>query len=258
MRIIRVDGPRSGSVPIRDQDRPPVDGLRAVDGGSQDVVGVGLLGLQAAAGNAAVAHLVAHPSHHAGMASALPTVQRDSDDPVAADVGIGATGDTTQLAGGAGGGAGSTKVGPPTNSTYSVSGTLVDAANAISARTEAGSETSTPSLDTVTDGDRIVSATVTVAQAVELPTWTDRSSGTPTQQAEWDRFAAAISTHEQGHVAKDVAAWAGAHTKIAGKSVKDGNDMLDTISAASDTANTDYDTTTQHGLTQGTGIDPNV
>jgi hypothetical protein len=217
-----------------------------------------LIGLQAAAGNAAVAHLLAHPSHHAGVASSLPTVQRDDGDPVAADVAIGGPDDATQLTGGSGGGAGSTKVGPPTNSTYAVSGTLLDAANTISARTEAGSETSTPSLDTVTDGDRIVSATVTVAQAVELPTWTDRSSGTPTQQAEWDRFAAAIATHEQGHVAKDVAAWAGAHTKIAGKSAKDGKDMFDAISTASDKANDDYDTTTQHGLKQGTGINPNV
>jgi predicted secreted Zn-dependent protease len=128
----------------------------------------------------------------------------------------------------------------------------------VAARKEAGSETATPSLDTVTDGDKIVSATVTVAQTVELPTWSDRGRGTPTQQAEWDRFSAAIAAHEQGHVAKDVAVWAGAHRKIVGQSATDGNTTLDTISTAADTANNDYDTDTGHGLKYGTGINPNV
>ena len=55
-----------------------------------------------------------------------------------------------------------------------------------------------------------------------------------------------------------MAAWNGAHTRIAGKSVTDGNAKFDDISAAADKANADYDTTTKHGLTQGTNIDPNV
>jgi hypothetical protein len=212
-----------------------------------------LLGLQALAGNEAVAHLVADPSTHRGLIELGPTVQRDDD------AASGGDGEVTSLAGGgAGAGTGSTTVGPPTKSTYAVSGSLTDAANTIAARTEAGSETSTPSLDTVTDGGRIVTATVTVAQAIELPSWADRASGTPAQQAEWDRFSAAITAHEDGHVAKDVAAWAGAHAKIAGKSEKDGNDTFDAISRASDKSNDDYDTATKHGLTQGTGIDPNV
>ncbi len=216
---------------------------------------MGLLGLQAAAGNAAVAHLVANPSRHPGITVLGPMVQRDDGD--GGDSG-GGGGDAIPLTGGGGGGAGSTTVGPPANSTYAVSGSLLDAANTISARPEAGAETAAPSIDTVTNGDKIVSATITVAQTVELPSWSDRGSGTPTQQAEWDRFAAAIATHEQGHVAKDVAAWSSAHTKIAGKSVADGNAKFDAISAAADKANADYDTTTQHGLTQGTNIDPNV
>jgi hypothetical protein len=196
--------------------------------------------------------LVTAPVTHAGVAVVGQlSVQRDDD-------GSGDGGAVALAGGQGGGGKGSTTVGPPTTSTYDVSGTLVDAANTISARTEAGSETATPSLDTVTDGDRIVSATVTVGQAVQLPNWTDRGKGTPTQQAEWDRFAAAIKTHEDGHVSKDVSAWAGAHTKIAGKSTTDGNAAFDAISAAADQANNTYDANTQHGLTQGTGINPNV
>lgn len=223
-----------------------------------------ILGLQATAGNAALAHLVAGPSAHTGVMMGRPSIQRAGGDGGSSDAGSGDTdagtgGDVTFLAGGTGGGtAGSTTIGPPTKSTYTVSGRMQDAANTIASRTEAGSQTSTPSLDTVTDGGRILSATVTVAQAIELPSWSDRASGTATQQAEWDRFSAAITSHEDGHVAKDVAAWSGAHGKIAGKSETDGNAAFDAISAAADKANTDYDTATQHGLTQGTGIDPNV
>ena len=221
--------------------------------GGPAMLGPALLGLQAAAGNEAVSHLVAGTSSHAGVATTdPPTIQRDDGD------GDGGTGPITNTGGTGGGGAGSTTVGPPTNSSYNVSGSLLDAANTISGRTEAGAETSTPSLDTVTNGDRIVSATVTVAQNIEMPNWTDRGQGTATQQAEWDRFSGALTTHENGHVAKDVAAWTGAHTKIAGKSTTDGNAAFDAVSAASDKANNDYDTATQHGLTQGTNINPNV
>lgn len=229
----------ASAVPFTGDLGPPVYGAR-------------LLGLQAAAGNAAVAHLVGRSTTHRALVGPGATIQR-------ADGGAGAgTDEAVALTSGVGVGGGSTSVGPPTRSTYAVSGSLADAANTVSARTEAGSETSTPSLDTVTDDGRIVSATVTVAQAIELPSWSGRAGGTATQQAEWDRFSAALSAHEDGHVAKDVAAWAGAHRKIVGKSEKGGNDTLDAISAAADKANDDYDTATKHGLTQGTGIDPNV
>ncbi len=178
------------------------------------------------------------------------TVQRADDE--------GASGEEVPLGTGAGAGASSTTVGPPTRSTYSVSGSLQDAADTVAGRTEAGSETSTPSMDTVTDNGRILSVKVTVAQAIELPSWADRASGTAAQQAEWDRFSGALSKHEDGHVQKDVKAWTGAHTKIAGKLEDAGNAAFDKISNAADQANADYDTATDHGRNQGTIIDPNV
>ena len=254
MSTTRLDARWAAPGPARDEDRQPADAARSLGiSASADAVGRGLLGLQATAGNAAVAHLVATSSSHPEITALGPIVQREDG-----DGGDGGGGDAIPLTGGGGGSPGSTTVGPPANSTYTVSGSLLDAANTISLRPEAGAETAAPSLDTVMNGDTIVSATVTVAQTVELPSWSDRGNGTPTQQAEWDRFSAAIATHEQGHVAKDVAAWSGAHTKIAGKSSKAGSDTFDKISAAADKANADYDTTTKHGLTQGTNIDPNV
>lgn len=228
----------------------------------------GLLELQAQAGNAAVTALVTGGAvPHPGTAALAGTIQRADDDagggsPGGGDLGEGDLGsDAGELGtGGLQAGPSWTKVGPPTRSTYAVSGSLADAANTIAARPEAGSETSTPSLDTETNEDtkRILAARVQVAQAVELPSWSDRAEGTPAQQAEWDRFSAAITTHENGHVAQDVTVWTGAHRKIVGKSEEDGNTTFDEIATASDKANDDYDAATAHGINQGTGIDPNV
>lgn len=156
-----------------------------------------------------------------------------------------------------------TKVGPPSNTTYSVSGTLRDVANAVAARPEAGSEVATPSRDLETwapEGgeETIIAARVTVKQVVELPTWTDKSSATKNQQAEWDRFHAAITTHEAGHVATDRTSFAGTHSKMVGKTPTDGDAALDAADTQAKTDNATYDTSTKSGLSQGTGINPNI
>lgn len=159
---------------------------------------------------------------------------------------------------GAAGGTSSTTFGPPTNSTYSVSGTLLEAADAIAARPEAGLTTSTPALDTDTANDKVTAARVTIAEAVELPVWTDKAKGNPQQQAEWDRFAVAIGAHEAGHVQRDRASWTSAHARLVGKPVADANTAFDKISAAADATNAQYDTTTANGKNQGTTINPHL
>ena len=123
--------------------------------------------------------------------------------------------------------------------------------------------TTTPSSDIETwtpDGgtEQIIAARVTVGQVVELPTWTDKSSATAKQQAEWDRFHAAITTHEGGHVSTDKTSFAGAHSRMVGKSPTDGDTALDGVEAKATTDNDAYDASTNRGLTQGTGINPNI
>jgi hypothetical protein len=159
---------------------------------------------------------------------------------------------------GAAGGTSSTTFGPPTNSTYSVSGTLLEAADTIAARPEAGLTTSTPALDTDTANDKVSAARVTIAEAVELPVWTDKAKGNPQQQAEWDRFAGAIGAHEAGHVQRDRASWANAHSRLVGKSAADANAAFDQISTGADATNAKYDTDTDHGKNQGTTINPHL
>jgi hypothetical protein len=156
-----------------------------------------------------------------------------------------------------------TKVGPPSNTTYAVSGSLRTVATAIAAKPEAGSVTVTPSrtLQSWTpDGgtQEVISAQVTVKQVVELPTWTDKSSATKNQQAEWDRFHAAITTHEAGHVGKDKTAFANVHSNMLKKTESDADGVLDAAEAQAKTDNAAYDTSTQSGISQGTGINANI
>jgi len=281
--------------------------------GGDPVLGRALDGLQATAGNRAVASLVhgrtgrrgrpGRATVHAGRAAVLD-VQRapgDEDEKTADDAanlnanatnpnaltaGAGttdATGQTDPTGAGTTNAAGSgdqgavptgtgaptpgaswTKIGPVTNSTYAVSGSLRSVANAIAARTEAGSVTSTPSQDTETyappDGgtEKVTAARVTVTQAMELPSWTDKANATKGQQAEWDRFFGAITTHENGHVALDRTAYDSVHSKMVGQTPKGADEKLDAAEAKATTDNATYDTNNGHGVKQGTGINPNI
>jgi len=228
------------------------------------------------------------PQVQAGRAviNEAPTVQREGEDEeaVTTDSGGGTTdtGGGTNVAGGGTGAAGGdtgavptgtgkpagnpswTKVGPHTNTTYSVSGSLRTVANAVAARTEAGYVKVTPGWTPQTwtseEGtEEVISAQVTVAQEMELPTWSDKSKATANQQKEWDRFAAAVKVHEDGHVAKDKTAFNNVHTSMVGKRTeKEADEILDKVIAKAKTDNTDYDTATKSGITQGTGINPNI
>jgi hypothetical protein len=161
-------------------------------------------------------------------------------------------------------GASYTKVGPPTNSTYSVSGDLDAVAATINARTEAGSvSTAIASQDfDIRDqggaGEKVVAARIQVSQVVELPVWTDKSQAPAKMQAEWNRFSAALAAHEAGHVQKDVGGFAGAHTKAIGKNNADADAAIAGVEAATTKVNADYDTATDHGRNAGTKLQTNL
>jgi len=229
--------------------------------------------LQAAAGNAAVAGLLgtspdAHASrrvgltfHHAGGADVLGA---EPSAPVALGTGEPAD-DTTPLEDEGGAPvlppptSSSTTVGPPTSSSYTVSGTLRQAAEAVAARPEAGQTLTSPVLNMAPAGKWPVHVQVIVGQAVLLPEWDGKASATQNQRNEWDRFKAAITAHEVGHVSTDVKAYANAHGKIRAKPTRaEGNEEFDTISTQADTDNVAFDVRTDHGRNQGTSINPNI
>ena len=148
-----------------------------------------------------------------------------------------------------------TKVGPPTLSPFTVSGTLREAANAVAARPEAGATIATP--DMVTGDGWPSHVQVTVTQVVELPEWDGKAAATQGQRNEWDRFKAAITAHENGHVAIDKNVYANAHAKIRAKKTKEAAYAeYDTIAAKDDADNKLYDGDA-HGR-PATNINPNI
>ena len=150
-----------------------------------------------------------------------------------------------------------TKVGPPSKSSYTVSGTLRQAAESVGARKEAGATITTPDLFMADGWPTHVQ--VTVAQVVELPEWDGKAAATQNQRDEWDRFKAAITTHENGHVAVDKTSFANAHAKIRAKKTRpDATTEYDTIVAQANTDNDTFDTGNDHGRKAGTNINPNI
>jgi len=153
----------------------------------------------------------------------------------------------------------STTVGPPTASSYTVSGTLRQAAESVAARPEAGQTLTSPVLNMAPPGKWPTHVQVIVGQAVQLPEWDGKASATQNQRNEWDRFKAAITAHEAGHVSTDVKAFANAHVKIRAQPTRaKGSEEFDTIGTQADTDNDSFDARTDHGRNAGTNINPNI
>lgn len=140
-----------------------------------------------------------------------------------------------------------------------VTGTLRQAAHQLMARTEAGSVTSqVADVGYVASGEtgrtRIVA--VTVIETLRMPVWADREERPPAEQTEWDRFYAALLAHEREHIAIDRRHLDNLHRRCLRKTVAEMDDEIDRATAAADTENRDFDTTTDHGRNAGTRIAP--
>jgi hypothetical protein len=233
--------------------------LRLADGGTRSR----LTGeLQARYGNAGVAALVGNgtrihglPAHvRAGFAS-------DLVDEVLSEVSgaLFGEGEETEL--------GTTPATPTTSATnivvsdtkFNVPGEFATMASNLAARTEAGSVTSQVSdiyLEPIPGPVKL--ANITVSETRSLPNWVDRGTPTAEQTAEWERFFAALSTHEQTHIDLDKNSLTNIHAKCIGVSEETANKRIDAAIAAADTANAEFDTKTDHGRNAGTRIDTNV
>ena len=150
-----------------------------------------------------------------------------------------------------------TKVGPPTRSPYTVSGTLRQAAEAVAARPEAGATIVTPVMDI--DAQKRPTQSRCGAPGGRAPDWDGKAAATQNQRNEWDRFEAAITTHENGHVATDVTSFANAHVKVKAKpTVAEGDTEWNRIVGQATTDNDAFDAGNDHGRSAGTKINPNI
>ncbi len=127
---------------------------------------------------------------------------------------------------------------------------------------EAASVTCTPGWDSNTyqvddNPDPIVyEANVQVTETKSMPVWTELNQQCEPVRKEWARFYTALDTHENGHISIDEKAFRNLHTKLLGKKKADANTTFNDTVTKADTDNNAYDTTTQHGLNQGTKVSP--
>jgi hypothetical protein len=144
------------------------------------------------------------------------------------------------------------------NTTYAVSGTLLEAANTLAARTEAGSVTSQFSdiYYETSDAGIVRIANITVSETINLPTWSGYASGSTAEKAEWDRFRAALAAHEDRHVAIDRQHFTNIHRLLVGKTQTRADEIINEKETAATTANDAFDTQTDHGRNAGTTINP--
>jgi len=103
---------------------------------------------------------------------------------------------------------------------------------------------------------------VSVNAEILLPRWTPPADADTSVVTEWNRFIAALETHEAGH--KDISAKAGrdikdqlrALTGLCSQVSMRANDIAHQIIDRASAEQARYDAETQHGLTQGTGFGP--
>ncbi|MEA5601283.1 eCIS core domain-containing protein [Nostoc sp. UHCC 0252] len=127
---------------------------------------------------------------------------------------------------------------------------------------EAGSVTCAPEKDVKTyqaddKSDEIVyEADVSVTETKAMPVWTELDTQCEPVKKEWARFYSALNTHENGHISIDEKAFKDLHKKLLGKKPSEADNIFNNTYTKANTDNTTYDTTTKHGLTQGTGVTP--
>ena len=103
----------------------------------------------------------------------------------------------------------------------------------------------------------ISDVTVSVNSEITLPRWTPPDNADPDLVDEWNRFLAALETHEAGH--KDISAKAGRAIIARLRGFSDlcsnintrASELARSIVDRAVVEQSDYDFTTRHGLTQG-------
>jgi Domain of unknown function (DUF4157)/Bacterial protein of unknown function (DUF922) len=126
---------------------------------------------------------------------------------------------------------------------------------------EAGSITCQPTKDTQAYSDdktppTVVEANIVVTETKAMPVWTELDRQCEPVKREWNRFYQALDTHENGHLSIDKKAYTNLHLKLLGKSPADADTIFNSTETQANTDNDAYDAKTQHGLTQGTGVNP--
>jgi predicted secreted Zn-dependent protease len=104
------------------------------------------------------------------------------------------------------------------------------------------------------DGDHVKKVVVNIQEVKTMPNWVELNRQCTPIQNEWNRFFSSLNAHEDRHIAIDRGFFTDVHKKLIGKKKEDAWKKFDEIVEAADKANQDYDSSSDHGQTEGTKI----
>jgi predicted secreted Zn-dependent protease len=136
--------------------------------------------------------------------------------------------------------------------------TLAGVAQVVSQDDEVGKAEWFPRYEYELNGSALSSVTVTVATRITMPEWSGYGSASQAEKDEWDRFLAALQSHEQGHIDLVSQHLSNIDERMTGQSLNGAistwKEALGDLALASDA----YDRESDHGRNQGTIINLGV
>jgi predicted secreted Zn-dependent protease len=143
--------------------------------------------------------------------------------------------------------------------TRSVGGsTLAAVAQTISQMEEAAKTEWFPAYTANAPDDVLTGVAVTVRTKVTMPQWSGYANASQAERDEWDRFCAALRAHEQGHLDLVTSQLSGIDERLVGHSTSDASAAWANALGELNSATIDYDSSTDHGRSQGTIIDTSL
>ena len=124
---------------------------------------------------------------------------------------------------------------------------------------EVGRCTWQPSLDLAWDDNHVVTGgTLTVEIEVLVPAWGKRSQANDNVRTEWDRWSDALMTHEMGHYDIAFQYLDDFEKSLVGLPKDDAWTAFEQRKTDLQKASDAYDTSTSHGVSQGTTLDTSI
>ncbi len=116
-----------------------------------------------------------------------------------------------------------------------------------------------PELSLQWDDNQVVTGgTLTVDLEVLTPAWAKRSDANDAVRAEWDRWSEALMTHEMGHADLASRYLDNFENTLVGLQKDAAWTAFDQVKQDLQTASDGYDTSTNHGISQGTTLDTSI
>ena len=108
------------------------------------------------------------------------------------------------------------------------------------------------------DSQVVTGGTLTVDLEVLVPAWGRRSEANDAVRAEWDRWSDALMTHEMGHADLVYRYLDNFEGTLVGMSKDDAWAAFERVKADLQQASNSYDSSTNHGINQGTTLDTSI